>query len=281
MQRSNYHSHCTFCDGRSTPEEFVKFAVARGFRAYGFSSHSPLPFETFWNMSRDDMPEYIAEISRLKAKYSDSIEIYTALEIDYLDETYNPAIQYFRDLPLDYCIGSVHYLPVAQPLAEENMMCIDGSFSDYRAALTRYFGGDIRRVVERYFDATRKMILAGGIDIVGHIDKIYMNGKLCEGFSFDAPWYRKAFCETLDLVAEKGLMVEINTKNLVRKRETYPHRDFLGMLRERHIPVMVNSDCHTPDLVDSGRSEAFDLLKAAGFATTRELVGGKWEDVAL
>ena len=23
MQLSNYHSHCTFCDGRSTPEDFV------------------------------------------------------------------------------------------------------------------------------------------------------------------------------------------------------------------------------------------------------------------
>ena len=28
MQLSNYHSHCTFCDGRSTPEDFIKFAVA-------------------------------------------------------------------------------------------------------------------------------------------------------------------------------------------------------------------------------------------------------------
>ena len=65
MQLSNYHSHCTFCDGRSTPEDFVKFAISHGFRAYGFSSHSPLPFETFWNMSKNDMPEYLAEIDRL------------------------------------------------------------------------------------------------------------------------------------------------------------------------------------------------------------------------
>ena len=73
MQLSNYHSHCTFCDGRSTPEDFIKFAVAHGFRAYGFSSHSPLPFETFWNMSKDDMPEYLTEIERLKKKYSDRL----------------------------------------------------------------------------------------------------------------------------------------------------------------------------------------------------------------
>ena len=126
MQLSNYHSHCTFCDGRSTPEDFIKFAVAHGFRAYGFSSHSPLPFETFWNMSKDDMPEYLTEIERLKKKYSDRLEIYVGLEIDFLDESYNASIPYFRNLPLDYRIGSIHFLPIAQPLAEENMVCIDG-----------------------------------------------------------------------------------------------------------------------------------------------------------
>ena len=92
MQLSNYHSHCTFCDGRSIPEDFVRFAITHGFRAYGFSSHSPLPFETFWNMSKDDMPEYLQEINRLKQKYSDQLEIYAGLEIDYLDETYNASI---------------------------------------------------------------------------------------------------------------------------------------------------------------------------------------------
>lgn len=109
MQLSNYHSHCTFCDGRSTPEDFIKFAVAHGFRAYGFSSHSPLPFETFWNMSKDDMPEYLTEIERLKKKYSDRLEIYVGLEIDFLDESYNASIPYFRNLPLDYRIGSITF----------------------------------------------------------------------------------------------------------------------------------------------------------------------------
>lgn len=86
MHLSNYHSHCSFCDGRSIPEDFVKFAVSKSFRAYGVSSHGPLPFETFWNMSAFDMPEYLTEIDRLKDKYGDLLEIYTGMEIDYLDE---------------------------------------------------------------------------------------------------------------------------------------------------------------------------------------------------
>lgn len=281
MQLSNYHSHCTFCDGRSTPEDFVKFALSHNFRAYGFSSHAPLPFETFWNMSKADMPEYLAEINRLKMKYSGRLEIYTALEIDYLDETYNPSIPYFRELPLDYRIGSIHFIPVAKHLSEENMVCIDGSFADYKASVERYFEGDIRKLVARYFDSTLKMITAGGIDIVGHMDKIYMNGHQCEGFSFDAPWYREPFREALDLIARKGLMVEINTKNLATKQQLYPHIEYLRLLKEMGIPVMVNSDCHYPDLVNDGRKKAFELLKEAGFKSTRELVEGAWQDVGI
>ncbi|MFV0580444.1 MAG: histidinol-phosphatase [Parabacteroides gordonii] len=281
MQLSNYHSHCTFCDGRSTPEDFVKFAISHGFRAYGFSSHSPLPFETFWNMSKDDMPEYLEEINRLKEKYAGQLEIYTSLEIDYLDETYNPSIAYFQELPLDYRIGSIHFLPLSEHLSEDNMVCIDGAFADYKDSVDRYFEGKISKLVTRYFDSTLKMIEAGGIDIVGHMDKIYMNGHKCEGFSFDADWYQKPFKAVLDLIAQKGLMVEVNTKNLIKKQQIFPRKEYLGLLKDMNIPVMVNSDCHYPDLVNDGRSEAFEILKEIGFRTTRELIKGNWQDVAI
>lgn len=281
MQLSNYHSHCTFCDGRSTPEDFVKFAISHGFRAYGFSSHSPLPFETFWNMSKDDMPEYLAETNRLKEKYADRLEIYTSLEIDYLDETYNPSIAYFQELPLDYRIGSIHFLPLSEHLSEDNMVCIDGAFADYKDAVDRYFEGKISKLVACYFDSTLKMIEAGGIDIVGHMDKIYMNGHKYEGFSFDADWYQKPFKAALDLIAQRGLMVEVNTKNLIKKQQIFPRKEYLGLLKNMNIPVMVNSDCHYPDLVNDGRTEAFQLLKDIGFKTTRELVKGNWQDVAI
>jgi len=232
-------------------------------------------------MSKNDMPEYLAEIDRLKKKYSDRLEIYTALEIDYLDETYNPSVPYFQELPLDYRIGSIHFLPISEHLSEENMVCIDGSFADYKASVERYFEGDIRKLVTRYYDSTLKMIEAGGIDIVGHIDKIYMNGHKCEGFSFDAAWYQEPFRATLDLIAEKGLMVEINTKNLEKKQQLFPRKEYLGLLKEMNIPVMVNSDCHYPDLVNDGREKAFKLLKEIGFKSTRELVKGEWQDVAI
>lgn len=67
-----------------------------------------------------------------------------------------------------------------------------------------------------------KMIEAGGIDIVGHMDKIYMNGQKYEIFNFEEDWYRKPFEACLDLVQEKGLMVEVNTKNWTKKKSFTP-----------------------------------------------------------
>lgn len=281
MQYSNYHSHCTFCDGRSLPEDFVKFALSNHFRAYGFSSHSPLPFETNWNMSKGDMPEYLAEIERLKKKYEGQIEIYTGLEIDYLDPTYNAAIPFFAELPLDYRIGSIHYVALSDRLIEEEMICIDGPFRDFAHKVLDHFKGDIRLMGERYFDTVEQMIEIGGFDIVGHMDKIYMNSEHFNDFSIEADWYRKRMHDCLHLIAEKGLMMEINCKNWMKKQQTFPHKNYMKMICELQIPVMVNSDCHYPNLVNDGRKETFQLLKEAGFKTTRELVKGEWQDVAL
>jgi histidinol-phosphatase (PHP family) len=280
-KNSNFHSHCTFCDGRSHPEDFIRFAVANKFRAYGFSSHSPLPFETFWNMTGGDLPEYIEEISRLKRKYAGILEIYLALEIDYLDKTYNASTEYFRTMPLDYRISSIHFLPWQNPLLEANMTCIDGGYAEFENAVKRHYGGSIRRMTGHFFESSAAMVEAGGFDIVGHIDKIYMNASRHPDFDLHAGWYRQPFLELLDLVAGKGLVVEVNCKNRTKNGETYPHIDSYKELKKRNIPVMVNSDCHYPYLVNDGRVETLALLKDAGYRTVRELVGGAWDDVEI
>lgn len=281
MQPSNFHSHCIFCDGRSYPEDYIKFALSANFRAYGFSSHSPLPFETCWNMSAADMPAYLNEIARLKEKYKDRIEIYTGLEIDCLDETYNASIPYFQELPLDYRISSIHFIPWRQPLLEANMTCIDGSYSDFHTAIEERYRGNIRAVVADYYHSSMRMVESGGFDIVGHMDKIYMNAGRHPDFDRDADWYGRLLEEYIRLIAEKALIVEINTKNYLRKQQTFPHLSLFSLLKKYQIPVMVNTDSHFPELIHAGRTDVLQLLKAAGYRTTRELVNGKWEDIEI
>jgi len=281
MSPSNFHSHCTFCDGRSHPEDFIKMAISKHFRAYGFSSHSPLPFETFWNMSACDMDNYITEITYLKEKYSDLIEIYLGMEIDYLDETYNASSPYFQALPLEYRISSIHFIPCQHPLIAENMASIDGPYSEFVRSVTKYYQGSVRMITEHYFRNSMLMVEAGGFEIVGHIDKIYMNGIRHPDFDIQASWYQKPFNDYLELIAEKGYIVEINTKSFVGKQQTFPHLNMLKSLYKHRIPVMVNADCHAPDLINDGRDQVLAILKETGFKATRELVKGVWQDIAI
>ena len=53
MNRTNYHSHCDFCDGKASMEEYIKAAIGAGFSAYGVSSHAPLPFVMNYTMRRE------------------------------------------------------------------------------------------------------------------------------------------------------------------------------------------------------------------------------------
>ena len=64
--RTNYHSHCSFCDGKAPMEEFIKEAIRQGFSAYGISSHAPLPFATAWTLDRNRVNDYLDEIERMK-----------------------------------------------------------------------------------------------------------------------------------------------------------------------------------------------------------------------
>ncbi|MFR2510458.1 histidinol-phosphatase [Odoribacter laneus] len=275
--RTNYHSHCSFCDGKASMEEFVEAAVRQGFTAYGISSHAPLPFSTFWTLNRTKVPAYLAEFRRLKKKYKEEIELYVGMEIDYLNPEQHPATDYFQHLPLDYRIGSVHliYTPAGQ------IIDTDTSPENFRKLWKEKFQGDLRRLLETYFEASMRLVEAGGFDFVGHANKIFYNAEQsCPGIT-EEDWYKKKLSDFFVFVAEKGLMVEINTKAYIQKNCFFPSIRDWKILQELQIPIVVNSDAHRPELIHAGRAEALQQLKEKGFKTVMELREGKWQEVPI
>lgn len=270
---TNYHSHCTFCDGRAEAEAFILEAIRQGFHSYGVSSHAPLPFSTHWSMEMSDIDNYIREIERLKTKYASQIEIYSGLEIDYLTEEHNPSIPFFQNLPLDYRIGSVHMLEDK----EGNLADLDVSSDKFKAKIAERFDNDLQGVVIGYFDKLMRMLEAGGIDIVGHADKVSMNALFCDPTITRQSWYLDKIRTYFELIAAKGVMMEINTKAYLTKGFFFPNKEHFALIHELNIPVMVNSDSHYPDKINDGRPEALLALKEAGIETVCELIGGKWE----
>lgn len=278
MDLCTYHSHCTFCDGKAPAEEFVKAAIEAGFHSYGVSSHSPLPFDTRWSLSKGDVEAYLREMERLKKQYAGQIELYVGLEIDYLNDGWGPANDYFQRMPLDYRIGSVHLVTNGET---GEMMDMDGSFDDFRENFRNVYHDDLKHLVRDYFRSSARMIELGGFDFVAHLDKISMNGSLVEPMLTEQAWYNELLREYLQLIAEKGVMVEVNTKAYTKKGLMFPNVKYFKWLKELNIPVMVNSDAHLPQLVNDNRELAFRLLRDAGVKSTMRLHRGVWEEVPM
>ena len=276
--RTNYHSHCSFCDGKAPMEDFVEEAVRQGFAAYGISSHAPLPFPARWTLEAERMAAYLAEIDRLKAAYADRIELYAGLEIDYLNEQSNPASDYFQKLPLDYRIGSVHLI-----VSRGKYVDIDTDAETFAENLRLHFGDDLRKLVTDYFDKLMRMVSTGGFDFVGHADKIVYNASRCQPDIAEQPWYRQKIREYFETIARHGAMVEINTKKYHAGAGGvfFPNRSHFRLLRELRIPVLVNSDAHLPQTIDSGRREALAALQEAGIDTVMQLTGGRWQPTKI
>ncbi|WP_448777668.1 histidinol-phosphatase [Bacteroides congonensis] len=274
---TNYHSHCLYCDGRANMEDFIRFAISEGFSSYGISSHAPLPFPTAWTMEWDRMEDYLSEFARLKRKYADKIELAIGLEIDYLNEDSNPASSRFRELPLDYRIGSVHML--YSP--EGKIVDIDTPADTFRQLIDKHFDGDLDSVVRLYYKNLLRMVELGGFDIVGHADKMHYNASCYRPGLLDEPWYDTLVLGYFVEIARRGYIVEINTKAYHELGTFYPNERYFSFLKESGIRVQVNSDAHYPERINNARAEALTALKQAGFTSVVEWHGGKWEDTPL
>lgn len=274
---TNYHSHCTYCDGRADMEPFVRFAVARGFTSYGFSSHAPLPFSTRWTMEWDRMDDYLSDFRRLRAKYANRIELYVGLEIDYLNDESHPATDRFQRLPLDYRIGSVHTLYDD----EGHVVDIDLPADAFRRMVDHSFGGDVEHVLHLYYERVMRMIELGGFDIVGHADKPHRNAALLRPYLLDEPWYDDLLMSVFRAAIDRGMQIEVNTKGLFDVGTFFPNQRYFRRLCDMGAMVQVNSDAHYPDLISNGRAEALTALKRAGFTTVMELVHGRWTPVPI
>ena len=254
----NLHTHTQFCDGHAPMEEFVVEAIETGFTHLGFTPHSPVSIDSPCNMSRESVQSYFDEMERLRVAYGDRIRLYTSMEIDYVSVGDGPADEYFRNLPLDYRIGSVHFIPAIDNPSE--MVDIDGKYPAFKARMGKHFNGDIEYVVKTFFSQMMAMVDEGGFDIVGHMDKIGFNAsQYCEGID-EEPWYDKLVIDLFENIMDHHLSIEINTKAWLQRNRFYPNLKYFGMLKRFNAPVVVNSDAHYPTLLNSGRMEAIKLL---------------------
>jgi len=281
MQNFNLHTHSIYSDGKSQPREIVEEAVRQGLKTLGFSEHSPLPFDNTFSVKSADMPRYVAEIAQLKAEFKNKIDIYCGLEADYITGVSEPFAVTKEKYHLDYLIGGVHL--VGQSAHPDDIWFIDGpKWEIYDEGLQRFFDGDIRRAVRRFYEQTNEMIEREPFDIIAHFDKIKMHNRE-RYFHEDEPWYRALAFETLDLIREKGLVMEVNVRGLYKKRYNgfYPSPWLMEEACKMGVPAIISADAHHFSELTLEFTAAEEALKRVGYRNVVNFKDGQWVEVAI
>ena len=266
---SNYHTHTTYCDGNSTPEEIVSEAVSLGMSELGFSGHSYTSIDESYCMSVSGMREYRDEIIRLRGEYSGKIKVFCGIEMDYFSDPED------YDFDWDHIICSCHYIR-----KNGEIFPVDESEEILLDACEKYYDDDIYVLINDYYTEVGNVadvVSAGCISagtqgeaklIIGHFDlitKFNEGGKL---FDESDPRYIDAWMSALDRLTRdrKNLIFEINTGAMSRgyRSAPYPSASILEEIARRGLPVILSSDSHDKSTLLYGFDTAVKLAEAAG-----------------
>lgn len=275
MPWANYHSHTVYCDGEKAPEFYVKEAIRQNLIAYGYSSHAPVPFSCDWTIPGNKIMSYVSDIEKIKQKYEDKIQIYLGLEIDYIPEITGINASNPERLNLDYTIGSIHFVDI---LPNGERWSFDWTYDFFLKGLQEIFNNDVKKMVRRYYELTKEMLVKNTPDILGHMDKITMYNVKNKFFDPKEKWYLDETEELFRLIKEKDVIVEINTRGLYKNGlSLYPNPAFLKRIKEMNIPISISSDSHKPEEITFGLRQAADILRNEGIDETWILIDRLWK----
>ena len=265
----NLHTHTVLSDAKNTPSEMAAAAVELGFSSLGFSDHAPMQVPNTWGMQEEKVPDYLAEIRRIKQAFAGKLEIFAGMELD----STSPGLPY----PFDYTIGSMHYF-----YTEGKYYEVDHR-EEFMEALRLGFHGDIHALQANYFERVCDFALENSYPIQGHFDLVTIWCDHNPVFDTEDPVYQRLALEALHAVVEAGKIIEVNTGAMSRgyKVSPYPQRFLLEECCRMHAPILLSSDCHQTTTIGYAFSTVRELLVEIGFKTQCVLTSHGWDEEAL
>lgn len=277
--RFSLHTHSQFCDGKTDMEQVCQRAIDEHFEVIGFSSHAPVPIETFWAMPFERLLAYKQELRRCQQMFGDQLQIYRALEADYMPGLTPAFSEWRRLLDLDYVIGSVHL--ILNP-ANGKIMGLDGTPDNYDQGLKEAFNGDIKKAVECYYQRIQEMVINEKPEIIGHLDKVVMNNQ-GRYFSPDDDWHRELVEQTLQVIKKEGGIIEVNSRGVYRKRyhTWFPCDWIIKRCVEINIPLTISVDAHHADELLSGFDDMAEVIQQAGANHFSCFKDSRWKQIPI
>ena len=264
---SNLHTHTTFCDGKSTAEETVISAIEKGFTSLGFSAHAYAPYGLEYCMTDED--GYIREVTRLKEKYKDKIEIYLGTEED--------GFHLIDRSKYEYLIGSLHYVKSGDELLpiDLGISCID--------RILDAFGGDVEAISENYYGNFAKYLHYRRPNVVGHFDLLTKYDEKREAVFLGNSKHDRIAESFIESLAREGFLFEVNTGAIARglRSMPYPAANLLRVLKRCGSEIILSSDCHKAEDVDHSFKEALALLKDIGYSELTVLCNYKFTKIPI
>jgi histidinol-phosphatase (PHP family) len=239
----DYHTHSILSDGHASYEEMVLAALRKGLFEIGFSDHLCIRFPS-WALKMIDLPVMTEQVIGLKEAYRNQITIKYGVETDYFPDQERKIAQVTESLPVDYIIGSVHFLG-------------DWNFDGDQSLYGKWSNDEL---YHWYFGIIQKAAKSKLFDVIGHLD-------LIKNFNiYPETDQERLFEETLAIIAESGTVVELNTSGPDRPcGEFLPGPRLLELCYKHGINITLGSDAHRPQQIGRHYEQAVELLKKTGF----------------
>ncbi len=248
---SDFHTHSYFSgDSSENPEKMVETAIGLGMERFCFTDHQDFDYNYDELDFTLDHERYFAEISDLRERYADKIDVLIGVETGLEPHLSDRLCEFVNKNPYDFVIGSTHLVNGVDPWYPEY-------FAEH---------GE-KKGFEMYFDyILRSLAVCSDFDVYGHLDYIvrYAPNK-------DKYFTRSDFAEVIDKILTKlvsmGKGIELNTGGMYKgMNRTNPHPDIVRRYRELGGEMItVGSDAHTADRIGCGFDAAREILKNAGF----------------
>ena len=235
----NYHTHTIRC-GHATGEveEYIKRAISCGIKFMGFSDHIPYVCsnntESNFRVPYNEGKAYVQEISYLREKYKNEIEIKIGFEMEYYCDFFDKMLSDAIDFGAEYLILGHHFLEEEQP----------HPMSKYVIKET-----DNAEKLKAYSDAVIAAIKTGVFTYVAHPDVFNFVG--------DDDTYNSEFQRICMASMEYNIPLELNFYG-IRDNRHYPNEKFWELAGKIKAPVTFGFDSH--DILSAFDGES--LIKA-------------------